>query len=360
MNRTKIIILVCAGLAVLAAGLLLTRSRGTFDESDKDFAVDDTSTITKVFLADKNNNTVLLERVGAGEWRVNGRYKARKSGIDMLLFTLSNITPRAPVPKKGHNSVIRQLASASTKVEIYQQVYRIRLFNRIRMLRHEKLSKTYYVGEATQNNMGNFMLMEGSEIPFVVHILNFRGFLTPRYSVFEEDWRDHTIFNTKMSDIRSVTVEFPDDSLSSYRIENGRDDIRLIQLVTGKEAGGIDTLRVLNFLAAFKEINYEALLNDLDSSFIDSVTRSRPYHIITLADSKGKVTQIKTFHKKNDAGSLDLEGNLYVYDLDRLYGLIDDGKDFILIQYFVFEKILRPLGYFTGQQPMSVAGKAPR
>jgi len=359
MNRTWIIILICAGLAVLAAVLLRTKSKGTYDESDRDFAVKDTSTITKVFLADKNNNTVLLERVGAGEWRVNGIYRARKSGIDMLLFTLSNVTPRAPVPKKGHNSVIRQLAAASTKVEIFQQVYGIRLFNLVRMFRHEKLTKTYFVGEATQNNMGNFMLMEGSDIPFVVHILNFRGFLTPRYSVFEEDWRDHTVFNTKMSDIRTVTVEFPEDSLSSFRIENGPDDIRLLQLTTGQQAGGYDTLRALNFLAAFKEINYEALLNDLDSAFIDSVTHSRPYHIITLTDLKGEVTQIRTFHKKNDAGSIDLHGNLYVYDLDRLYGLVNDGKDFVLIQYYVFEKILRPLGYFMAQQPHAITGLAP-
>jgi hypothetical protein len=33
-------------------------------------------------------------------------------------------------------------------------------------------------------------------------------------------------------------------------------------------------------------------------------------------------------------------------DVDRLYGLTHNNKDFVLLQYFVFDKVLRPLSYF--------------
>ena len=43
-----------------------------------DFAVKDTSAITKIFLADKFGATVTLEREDVGEWTVNEDYKAEK------------------------------------------------------------------------------------------------------------------------------------------------------------------------------------------------------------------------------------------------------------------------------------------
>jgi hypothetical protein len=39
-------------------------------------------------------------------------------------------------------------------------------------------------------------------------------------------------------------------------------------------------------------------------------------------------------------------GNAAPYDRDRLYALVNDGKDFTLVQYFVFDKILRPMSFF--------------
>ena len=38
------------------------------------------------------------------------------------------------------------------------------------------------------------------------------------------------------------------------------------------------------------------------------------------------------------------------FDLDRAYALVNNGQDFVLIQYFVFDRIMRPLQYLTGEQ----------
>ncbi len=173
-KKNLLILVITLILLIIAAFLVIRQSSGTFGSGMKDFAVTDTASITKVFLADKNNNTILLDRKAPGDWLLNGTYRARNSGIKMLFETFSNLVPKFPVPKKAHNSVITQLAASSVKVEIYQQVYRIRLFG-IKLFPHEKLTKTYYVGGATQDNMGTFMLMEGAEVPFVVHLLGLRG-----------------------------------------------------------------------------------------------------------------------------------------------------------------------------------------
>jgi hypothetical protein len=78
----------------------------------------------------------------------------------------------------------------------------------------------------------------------------------------------------------------------------------------------------------------------------DSIINLSPKNILTLIDTKGDSTQIYTYFKANDKMAMDIEGKLYTYDLDRLYALINEGRDFVLIQYYVFDKVLRPLSYF--------------
>lgn len=331
---------------VISAILFLNRDSGTFKKKDKDFAVQDTASITKIFLADKKNRTILLERMQDGSWLLNNSFLARKSGIDIMLETMKNLVAKYPVPNSAHNNIVAQMAASSIKVEVYQEVYRVDLFNWIKLFKHEKLTKTYYVGGATPDNMGTFMLMEGSDIPFVIQLLGLRGYVATRYSPDEKDWRDHTIFKTKLYDIQSVKMEIPGDPENSYKVINNDDEIVLYQLSSNQKMPGFDTLKVLNYLTSFADLRYEEFLDDVNPRRQDSIVNSIPAHIITLVDNNGDTTAIKTFLKPNDEDVIDIDGNFMISDVDRLYASINDEKDFVLIQYFVFDKVLRPLSFF--------------
>lgn len=346
MKRKHTIILLLTIFLIVAALLLVfNRGSGTFKKNTNEFAVEDTASITKVFLADKKNRTILLERVGEGEWLLNGTYNARSSGVNLLFETFKHLVPKYPVPKSGHDNIVAQLAAASIKVEIYQKVFRIDIFG-IKLLPHEKLTKTYYVGGATQDNMGTFMLMDGADVPFVVHLLGFRGYVAPRYSTMEKNWRDHSVFKNNLADIQQVIMEIPDEPENSFKILKGINKLQLVNFKTNEVIPQYDTLRLLNFLTAFTDIRYEALLNDMAPARKDSIVNTIPKNILTVVDTNGDSTTIITYFKPNDNKAIDMEGNLYVHDLDRLYALINDKRDFVLIQYYVFDKVLRPLSYF--------------
>ena len=345
MKKNTLIFIITGLLIIIALFLVFNNRSGTFKSRVKDFAVKDTATITKVFLADKNNRTILLEKQAPGKWILNKTYKVRNSGVRLLFETFKNLIPKYPVSKKAHNNVIKQLAARSTKVEIYQQVYRINLFDRIKLFPHEKLTKTYYVGGPTPDNMGTLMLMEGADIPFVVHLLGFRGFVGPRYSTLEKDWRDHTIFKTKLSEIKTIIMEIPDEPENSFKIESNNRELTLTKLLTNEIVENYDTLKLLNFMSAFADLRYEALLNDIDPHRKDSIINSTPKNILTVVDTNGDSTTMISYNKPNDNRQFDVVGKLYVYDLDRLYALINNKRDFVLIQYFVFDKALRPLSY---------------
>jgi len=102
--------------------------------------VQDTASVTKIFLADKKDRTILVEKIKPGEWELNEEHKARNSAVNQLLETMKNLVPKYPVPEAAHNTIVSQLAAASVKVEVYQTVPRIDIFG-LKLFPHEKCTK---------------------------------------------------------------------------------------------------------------------------------------------------------------------------------------------------------------------------
>lgn len=345
MKKNRNILLVIVVLAVVAGILAITQSGRTFKREQSDFAVEDTSAVTRIFMSDKNNNMVILSRLPSGEWMVDEKYPASRFNIRMLLGTIHDLEVKEPVSQAAHNSVIRELSVNSVKVEIYQRVYRIDLFRSIRLFPHEKLTKVYYVGGATMNNRGSYMLIEGSPVPFVTWIPGFRGFVSPRYSPMVNTWRDYNIFRKEITAIASVQVEIPGKVNESWLVVNRNATVSLFAYPEKKPIPLFDTLAVLNFLAGFRNLNFEAIISGMDPVRKDSILSSTPSAIITLTDTSGGSATIRTFLKEG-AGATDLNGNPLPYDIDRLYVLVNDGRDFALAQYYTFDRILRPRSFF--------------
>ncbi len=353
MNKNRKFIIAVLVLGVVAIALVLTNSKSTFKRALSDFAIDDTSNVTKIFMSDKNNNNLTLTRVEPGKWLVDNKYSGSKANIDLLLGTMLGLQVKETVPKAALEYVIKDLATISVKVEIYQWKYRINLFDMIRLFPHEKLAKVYYVGGPIQSNRGSYMIMEHSSVPFVVYLPGLRGFVTPIYSPIEKYWRDYSIFKKSLQQIESVTMVFPSDPESSFEIKNNEiAKMRFLSLSDHQEIPQFDTLKVMNFLASFRNINFEALLNDIDPHRKDSILATTPYCIISLTDTNHVTQTIKTYRKGAAPGEVDDLGRPAPYDLDRLYALVNDGKDFTFIQYFVFDKILRTKSFFLRNEEL--------
>ena len=361
MKKNKTIFLIFLALALLALVLWLTQSTTTFRRSLHDFKLDDTANVTRIFMSDKNNNSVALTRKSPGKWMVNEKYAAQAQSVDLLLKTMAELEVQQPVARAAHDNIVKELAVNSVKVEIYQQVYRITLFGIVRWFPHEKLTKVYYVGGATQSNEGCFMLMQDSSDPFIVFLPGFRGFVSPRYSPMEKYWRDYNVFRKTISEIAKVKVEIPATPEYSYEVRNnGNNKFSLISMEDGKEMKDWDTLKLLNFLSGFRNLSYEALLNDMDKARKDSIIRSQPFIIITLTDTTGVSKTITTYHKKGPDGQTDPQGTPLPYDLDRLYAVVNDGQDFTIIQYFAFDKVLRPKLFFLKENKRGPGFPNPR
>ena len=346
MKKNKLILLITITLAIIAFIFIYSTSKSTLSKSLSNFAIEDTSMVTKIFLTDKANNKLTLTKNAPGCWSVNNKYPASRDLINIFLKTIMRIEVKAPVALNARNNVIKRLSAIGIKTEIYQTVYRIDIFG-LKLFPHEKIVRTYYVGDATQDNMGTYMIMENSDNPYIMHIPGFRGFLNSRFSVFEKDWRDHSILSIDIPNIKSVKMEFPSSPDSSYIIENtGQNRFMLTALNSKGLITDYDTLKLLDMLTAYRDLRFEFLVNDNKQHNRDSVIKTTPYHIITVTNMAGKSFIIKTFHKIAPSDQEELNEVVYKYDLDRLYASFNDDKDFALIQFYMFDNVLRPLSYF--------------
>jgi len=349
MKKINIIIVVIIVLVVVAIVLVSSNRYSTLENNESSFAIKDTATITKVFIADKNDNEVLLSKTEKG-WMLNNKYFANTTIINQLLGTIKQLKVKSPVSLAKHDNVIRRMAATSVKVEVYQMVYRINLFDKIRLFKREKLTKVFYVGDATQNNLGTHMLMEGAERPYVVFVPSLRGYLSTRFSPMPDAWKSHVVFNNKLADIKTVQLEFVRKPENSFRVDmiDGRGNYEITELQTGESISSYDTLRLLNFLTSFRDLRYETRLNNIKSTVaIDSIIHSPALYELHLIDNYQDTTYVKMFEKREVSREDAAIDFMFVsIDYDRFYGLINDGEDFVLMQYYTFDKVLKPLSYY--------------
>lgn len=354
MKRNNRITIIITAILVVIAGVLIWNNRylSTIQGESSDFQVWDTASVTKIYLADRRERESLLERHTDG-WTLNGTYKAHSKQVNYLLTTLYKIRIKMPVSVASHDNIVKQLASQSTKVEVYQMVPRINLFDKIKLFYHEKRTKVFYVGDATMDSSGTFMLKEGADKAYIVYIPSFRGFITTRFTANPDDWRDHAVFNENMADIQSVEVDFNEDPQGSFRIDNiGKHQYKLTRLADGTELP-YDTLKVINFMSSFNDLRFEALFtNTLPQERIDSITGSPFVHYVVVTDKDGNKQDMKTFRKLVLNGVTDMGGDYGDIDRDRMYALIEGGKDFVLIQNYVFDKVLHDVRYFEAGHPI--------
>ncbi len=308
--------------------------------SDKDFAIRNSKEIGRIFLADRENNTVLLERKKGNHWIVNGKYPADQSAVEELLRTLRLLTAKAPVPESAKKNVIKGMAVKNTRVEVFD--------------RNGRLLKAFYVGAPAEGSSGNYMLLEGSDNIYVVHIPGLDAMLQTRFFTDLSRWRDRSVFRYPPGSIRQVELRYPSEEGQSFGIEVlRRDSFRLYPLsieskIPDQEANPHIIARYLN---AFREINAEAYLNAYSKK--DSILATPPYATITVEDTAGRVNEVKLFYKavdKRTKMAMDSLGRSVAFDRERSYALVHHDSDFVLIQHFVFGKLLMRYDYFFKEE----------
>ncbi len=329
MKKNLIYLIILAVLAVVAYYAINSRSGSTLDKELSDFAVKDTGAVVKIFMADKGGQSVLLEKQENNEWTVNTSFEARPDAIQNLLTTIAMVDVRSPVAKAAFNNVMKQLAAKAIKVEVYSAA---------------GLVKTYYVGGPTQDQLGTFMYLEGSDVPFVTQIPGFEGYLTPRYNVKEKEWRTKRVFRLTPEQI--VAVKAVDFSIPDMNVQLEKADDGSFKVLNGdgQVLDGVSQDKVINYLGFYSQVNYEMEENTLSKSQEDSLLVTAPVRKLTVSTVEGTTQTITMWRRpitdattfKQNAG-----GKVFPFDVDRMVARVNEDPGLLVVQYYSFDRLFR-------------------
>ena len=356
MKKRSIILIAIVALVGIAA-LIIARHGSRKSTFPQDYHIEDITSITRIFIADKQNQQVLLTRAGDSTWLVDDKYPANQPMVDLLLETLNTMRIRQQVNRSAVPTIIKDLSARAIKVEVYQRKPFINWFGgRLQLFPREKQTVTYFVGRETQDMMASYMFREGDKMPYVIHIPGFRGFITPRFVSDPLKWRSHTIVDLDVREIERVELQIPAQPEENFAVQREGDGFYL-ELPDHRRAPGFDTARVAQMLSGFTHLNFDEFASIVPNSFADSCVATTPRTILRITDTAGNTHEMRTFIKYNNPDDLIAmpDPTMYeTFDIDRLYAIVDN-RDTVLIQYFIFDNILQPVSYFLGHEKQIIA-----
>jgi hypothetical protein len=339
MKKFSSFIVIGLLLVLAGASFFVYRSKskpGSVEDEARNFSFKDTAAITKIFIADKEGQQSLLERTKNG-WVVNGKYNCRTDAILNLMEVIKLVEVKMPVPKAAKEHVLKFMSYTAVKVEIYAG---------------DELVKQYYVGHETEDAEGSYMVLTNLETgknydePYACFIPGFVGFLQPRYIANENEWRDRLVLNyipPKMREVKVQHNDMPADSSFNIVLLNANS----FKLMDQKGAPiAFDEAKLRQYLVYYQNISYEALITGKNKKLQDSLSAQKPFCVISVSTTDFKTDEFR-FYRKQFAGDINPEhGVKYEYDPDRLYMSFNNGKEWALVQYFVFGKLLVTRNYF--------------
>ena len=299
-------------LTIIFICLLFDYNKKTALKNEKEFAIENTEDINKVFLSDRKGNNIILSKTN-NNWIINEKYDVRDDAIKTLLSTIEQIEIQRPVSNTSFNNVIRQLATTGVKVEIY----------------YNNNVKVYTVGSSTPDHLGTYMLMDDAENPYIVHIPGFNGFLSPRYGIqgYElniNNWRDNSIFKINSEEIQEISLLNYNEQEKSFLIQ--KEPLRLINNDSISIKYNINkTVEYFNNFSNIECEKYKGFEIDISSEKL-------LFKLNIKHQGKTDLLEAYSFSKTNK------NSNNSKPNVERMYAKLNNGE-YMLIQNYVFNKV---------------------
>lgn len=311
MSRKPLLLLiVLIALGVGTWWLVQRRAQAgsTLSGEETAFAVPDTAAVDKVFVAFKDGRQHTLRRVARSYWQLDERYDVRPEQVNILLQTLNRVRVKAPVARTARNGVVKGLATQGIKVEVYQR---------------GELVRTFYIGGTTQDQLGTYAILAGSENPYIVHIPGFDGFLTSRFTLTPQSWRTVPIFRTPLNQLQGVEVVAAGHPEQTFRLTRPAPGAPLT--LDGERA---DTASLRRYASLYGRVNGQFFLEKEDRKEFDSLLSTPPHYQIRVTARGARPDRIRLWvpHGEKDA----------------LVGITDrDSAEVLITQRHVFGNLLQ-------------------
>ncbi|MDD2983934.1 MAG: hypothetical protein PHQ74_11175 [Crocinitomicaceae bacterium] len=344
MKKGKKSIILAIGIIVLGVlAFLATNLVRNSEKSDSElleFSIADTSIVDQIQIKDAYNNEFQLVKGADGVWTDSDGNCVIQEPVNTMLETFKNIEFKGYVPENSKKNVTNRIAATNTEVKIFQ---------------NGKWVKTWYVGNATQDHYGTYMLLETnrekSDYPVIMKVRGLSGIIEPRFFADKRKWRCTEIFAVPREEIASVNVNYTKEKEKSFSVE--RKGYEYIVKHNGELLAGIDTSMAVRYLNAYKKVHFELVNYEYTDKQVDSVKRSKPFCELTLKKTNGQSEKLRMFRMAGQGEEIEDDyGNPVSYDINRFWCELPTGE-LVKAQYFVFNPLIMGHLYFGHGKPVT-------
>jgi len=329
MNNTKKTLLVVFILLIIATAYFFNDSKGTLGSRNTHFAIEETKKIDKIKIFSPDEEITLVKE--SEQWKINDKYIARQSIVNNFLMALSRIQIAAPISENEKERIATVLEKEGILVEIY---------------RKNRIPRKYYVSTSDIDNHKTYMMMAKRGDPITVRIPSFKGLVAELFSIDQSLWRNKSVFDYQPQNIKSITTEYPGDSSKSFTLINfGDGTFALKQPYKNLFVEDFNIERVVRYFIYFQGIDFERIEKELSKQKTDSLLHSAPFCIISLTNVDDFTNSI-TIYRKPPEKEFDEFGNKLTYDYNRAYAIFNQNNELIIIQYYIFDPLLKEIDYF--------------
>ncbi len=336
MKKNLILGLLFAGMLAAAVWLFMKNRKDDNTLTDR-FAWRDTEQIDSIRIRRTGEKPMLLVRSSNG-WAVNYRYPVRAQLFNYLLEAVREVTVLAPAGKSARAQVMKEMAESSIKTEIYSGGERV---------------KCYYIGGPTLDNKGTYYVLEENgkveEMPCIVYLPGFNGFLTSRFNTDPELWRSREFFAFGPEQTDSLFVTYPADPRKSFEIFRTSDTAFSIRpldpAIDFKQAPPAG--RISQYLEFYRSLSIETYDNSFSKR--DSIVQTMPLCDIRVRYRNGNTSRASIYYMPVNERSKTLyddKGREVKADVDRLFVSMNNNADFGVLQYYVWGKVMRAYSEF--------------
>lgn len=325
-------LLLLVTLAAIALYFNYKNKSSTLDPHLTDFAVEDTSAISKIILRN-NTDTLTFLRANQGYWKLNEYRIVRHDAIRILLKTLRRLQMKSPVAQDESPAIAAKLKTHGTQIVVYDKQSEL---------------KSFYVGDVNSTKTGTYMMLTQTGTPFIMYIPGYPADISPNFSTNESDWRNKTIFNYQTSDIQSIDLIYPQQAQHSFRIE--KDSISGSYVLQNPENGqpipDAKNQAIIRYLSYFQDIKYEDTAGLLAASAKDSIRQATPRYVLSITTTGGKTEQLRAYKIPAAPGTTDSFGRPVLFNRNKMYAISSNHNDILIITYLVFDPLLKKRNYF--------------
>ena len=317
-------------LAVLAVNLI--KNKGNSDTEWINFAIADTTRISKIIIEDTYGQHMELIQDG-GEWHDENGACVSKPNVSFILEAAKLIEFKGYLPEKSKGKFTELMSTQHIKVSFYLD---------------GRWLKSWYIGPPAQDHYGQIMLLETadegkSKDPVMMRIKNLNGIISPRFFAERKRWMCTEIFALNPEEISAVDLKNFEIPTLSFNIKNfGR---RFEVRSQGKKLSVLDTANVYRYLQGFKKIHFNFPNIELSKKQVDSVKRSPLFSQLKVTERGGKITTLRMHRIKSEVPQRNEVGEMVEMDMNLFWAELPNGE-LVKCQYFVFNALLMGHIYF--------------